>query len=76
VLAYVDDPEDAGTLADALLEVVREPFMAGGHELRVSTSIGIAVYPGDGGNQHDLLTNADAAMYHAKGLGRNAYSFF
>ncbi|MCT7307545.1 putative bifunctional diguanylate cyclase/phosphodiesterase [Ralstonia wenshanensis] len=76
VLAYVDDPEDAGTLAGALLEVVREPFMAGGHELRVSTSIGIAIYPGDGGNQHDLLTNADAAMYHAKGLGRNAYSFF
>jgi len=76
VLAYVDDPEDAGTLANALLEVVREPFMAGGHELRVSTSIGIAIYPGDGGNQHDLLTNADAAMYHAKGLGRNAYSFF
>ncbi|CAJ0777497.1 putative signaling protein [Ralstonia psammae] len=76
VLAYVDDPEDAGSLADALLETVREPFMAGGHELRVSTSIGIAVYPGDGDNQHDLLTNADAAMYHAKGLGRNAYSFF
>lgn len=76
VLAYVDDPEDAGTLADALLEVVREPFVAGGHELRVSTSIGISMYPGDGGNQHDLLTNADAAMYHAKGLGRNAYCFF
>ncbi|ANA33953.1 putative signaling protein [Ralstonia mannitolilytica] len=76
VLAHVDDPEDAGTLADALLEAVREPFVAGGHELRVSTSIGIAMYPGDGANQHDLLTNADAAMYHAKGLGRNAYSFF
>ncbi|MCO5397273.1 putative bifunctional diguanylate cyclase/phosphodiesterase [Ralstonia soli] len=76
VLAHVDDPQDAGTLADALLEAVREPFMAGGHELRVSTSIGIAVYPGDGGNQHDLLTNSDAAMYHAKGLGRNAYCFF
>lgn len=76
VLAQVDDPQDAGTLADALLEVVREPFMAGGHELRVSTSVGIAVYPGDGANQHDLLTNADAAMYHAKGLGRNAYCFF
>jgi diguanylate cyclase (GGDEF)-like protein len=76
VLAQVDDPQDAGTLADALLQVVREPFMAGGHELRVSTSIGIAIYPGDGVSQHDLLTNADAAMYHAKGLGRNAYSFF
>jgi len=76
VLAHVDDPQDAGTLADALLEAVCEPFMAGGHELRVSTSIGVAIYPGDGANQHDLLTNADAAMYHAKGLGRNAYCFF
>ena len=76
VLAQVDDPQDAGTLADALLEVVREPFMAGGHELRVSTSVGIAIYPGDGANQHDLLTHADAAMYHAKSLGRNAYCFF
>lgn len=76
VLTHVDDLEDAGTLADTLLEAVREPFLAGGHELRVSTSIGIAMYPGDGANQHDLLTNADAAMYHAKGLGRNAYSFF
>lgn len=76
VLAHVGDPEDAGALADALLEAVREPFLVRGHELRVSTSIGIAMYPGDGVSQHDLLTNADAAMYHAKGLGRNAYSFF
>ncbi|WP_223855302.1 putative bifunctional diguanylate cyclase/phosphodiesterase, partial [Ralstonia solanacearum] len=76
VLASVGEPADAGTLADALLAAAREPFLVDGHELRVSTSIGIALYPGDGASQHDLLTNADAAMYHAKGTGRDTYCFF
>ncbi|WP_347316856.1 putative bifunctional diguanylate cyclase/phosphodiesterase, partial [Ralstonia pseudosolanacearum] len=64
------------TLADALLAAVRAPFLVDGHALRVSTSIGIALYPDDGAGQHDLLTNADAAMYHAKGMGRDTYCFF
>ncbi|WP_055325937.1 EAL domain-containing protein, partial [Ralstonia solanacearum] len=76
VLAGVGEPADAGTLADALLAAAREPFLVDGHALRVSTSIGIALYPGDGVSQHDLLTNADAAMYHAKGTGRDTYCFF
>ncbi len=76
VLAGVGEPADAGTLADALLAAAREPFLVDGHALRVSTSIGIALYPGDGASQHDLLTNADAAMYHAKGTGRDTYCFF
>ncbi|KFX27685.1 putative bifunctional diguanylate cyclase/phosphodiesterase [Ralstonia solanacearum] len=76
VLASVGEPADAGTLADALLAAAREPFLVDGHALRVSTSIGIALYPGDGASQHDLLTNADAAMYHAKGTGRDTYCFF
>ena len=42
----------------------------------MSVSIGIAMYPGNGANQHELLTNADAAMYHAKSLGRDSFSFF
>ncbi|MCK4162178.1 EAL domain-containing protein [Ralstonia pseudosolanacearum] len=76
VLAGVGEPADAGTLADALLAAVRAPFLVDGHALRVSTSIGIALYPDDGAGQHDLLTNADAAMYHAKGMGRDTYCFF
>jgi diguanylate cyclase (GGDEF)-like protein len=75
-LGEVGDPADAAALADKLLIIVREPFSIAGHELRMSVSIGIAMFPGNGTNQHELLTNADAAMYHAKSLGRDSYCFF
>lgn len=76
LLAQVGEPADAGTVADKLLIAIREPFQVAGHELRVSGSIGIAIYPGDGERAELLLTNADAAMYHSKNQGRNVYSFF
>ncbi|MGF6755884.1 putative bifunctional diguanylate cyclase/phosphodiesterase [Paraburkholderia sp. GAS42] len=76
LLAGVAEPADAATLADKVLTAIQEPFQVAGRLLRISTSIGIAMYPGDGVRQDDLLTNADAAMYHAKALGRNAYCFF
>ncbi len=72
----VGEPEAAAALAEKLLVIIREPFQIGGHDLRMSVSIGIAMYPGNGANQHELLTNADAAMYHAKSLGRDSYRFF
>ncbi len=75
-LGSIDDPGDAATLADKLLTIIREPFHIAGHELRMSASIGIVMYPGNGANQHELLTNADAAMYHAKSLGRDSFCFF
>jgi EAL domain-containing protein (putative c-di-GMP-specific phosphodiesterase class I) len=46
------------------------------HELKISASIGIALFPGNGATPQELLMNADAAMYHAKGMGKNGYSFF
>jgi len=76
LLADVGEPADAATLAGKVLSAIREPFHMGGRELRVSTSIGIAMYPGDGLSPNDLLINADAAMYHAKALGRDSYCFF
>jgi len=76
LLASVAEPADAATLADKVLTAIQEPFQVAGRLLRISTSIGIAIYPGNGVRQDDLLTNADAAMYHAKALGRNAYCFF
>src|SRR5690606_35032546 len=70
------EPKDVAGLAESLLTIIREPFQLAGHELRVSTSIGIVMYPRDGASQRDLLTNADAAMYHSKSLGQNTYCFF
>ncbi len=75
-LGEVTEPADAALLAEKLLAIVREPFEIGGHELRMSVSVGIAMYPGNGANQHELLTNADAAMYHAKSVGRDSFCFF
>lgn len=76
LLANVTEPADAAAIAEALNRAVEVPFEVEGHELRVSTSIGIAMYPDDGEQQRDLLSNADAAMYHAKAMGRNGYCFF
>ena len=76
LLAVVRDPTEAAEIADRLISVVREPMMVADHALHVSTSIGVAMYPGDGDTAEQLLTNADAAMYHAKMLGRNTYCFF
>jgi predicted signal transduction protein with EAL and GGDEF domain len=50
--------------------------MLDGHELSVTTSIGISLYPADGEEPETLIKNADKAMYHAKNLGRNNYQFF
>ncbi|WP_158902673.1 bifunctional diguanylate cyclase/phosphodiesterase [Burkholderia sp. L27(2015)] len=76
LLASVGDPSDAATIADKITAAIEEVFELGGQELRVSTSVGIAMYPGNGPLQEDLLRNADAAMYHAKAMGRHGYCFF
>src|SRR5690606_12011668 len=70
------DPEGAASVANKLVHVISHPYIVGPHELRVSASVGIAIYPNDGENAKSLMTNADAAMYHAKRSGRNAYCFF
>ncbi|WP_109481182.1 bifunctional diguanylate cyclase/phosphodiesterase [Paraburkholderia sp. C35] len=71
-----EDRAGATAIASRLLAAIDTPFEIDGHDLRISTSIGIAMCPGDGARGHEALTHADAAMYHAKSLGRNAYSFF
>ncbi|MBS7660643.1 EAL domain-containing protein [Pseudomonas lalucatii] len=76
LLAELREPDDAVNLAGQLIRLIGQPFLVAEHELRVSTSVGIALYPGDGTDQQSLLLNADAAMYHAKGAGKNGYSFF
>jgi diguanylate cyclase len=76
VLANTAEPSDAARLADKLVAEVGRPFLIDGIELRVSASIGIAMFDSAEGQQQDLLKSADAAMYHAKALGRNRYCFF
>lgn len=75
LLTDTQEPTDAANLASKLVSIVHKPYQIAGHDCRVSASIGIALY-GEGACRQDLLKNADAAMYHAKALGRNAYRFF
>jgi len=75
IVIELDDLTDAAAVADKLIRAVDQPVQIAGHSLCVTTSVGVAMYPEDGRTPHALLTNADAAMYHAKS-GGNAYSFF
>ncbi len=76
ILEELRDSKDAALVADSLLKALARPFAHEGHELFTSASIGISCYPEDGTDIDTLLRNADAAMYRAKELGRNAYEFF
>lgn len=68
--------EEAAETARALLEACAQPFIINGHELTVLTSIGISLYPEDGGDFEHLCKNADLAMYQAKEAGRQNYQFY
>ncbi|ARP83805.1 hypothetical protein CAL12_25335 [Bordetella genomosp. 8] len=76
LIAQIDEPADASTVAAKLVRIIENDFDIEGHQLHVSASMGIAVYPGDGDDQQQLLANADAAMYFAKSSGRNTYCYF
>ena len=72
----VADNRDIETIAQKVLSTLGEPFRIEGHEMQVSASIGISVYPADGENSEVLLQFADAAMYEAKKKRRGIYCFF
>lgn len=77
VVAEVVEPTDAANLAEKLIDALSREIIVDGHTLSVTASVGISIYPGDGEDGHTLLTHADAAMYHAKRLGRDRrYSYF
>lgn len=76
LMGGINDASDALPVAESVLDRLRKPFHIDGRELILSGSVGIALYPQDGSTSSDLLRNADSAMYHAKKLGRNTYSFF
>ena len=68
--------EHAGNVAQKLLAALAEPFFIEHHEILLSASIGISIFPEDGHDTDTLLTNADVAMYRAKKLGNSTYVFY
>ncbi len=68
--------EDAAKIARRVLDCLDEPFKLEAHEVVVTGSIGISLFPHDGSDVETLLKNADSAMYHAKDAGRGTYQFY
>ncbi|HUD40484.1 MAG TPA: EAL domain-containing protein [Dokdonella sp.] len=75
-LADIDDTSDAATLAEKMLRQIAVPVQVEHNEIGITGSVGIAIFGPDGTSARELLANADAAMYSAKDLGRNAYCLF
>lgn len=72
----IKDLNDVSSFAERLLQAFNDPWTLSGQEFYVTASIGISIYPNDGKDSVTLLKNADAAMYKAKGIGKNNYKFY
>jgi hypothetical protein len=76
LLQEVQQAEDAAITARRVLQAVAEPHSIDQHDLHVTSSMGVSVYPDDGLDAETLIKNADTAMYQAKENGRQSYQFF
>ena len=76
LLSEVQKLEDAAIAARRMLQAVAEAHSINEHDLHVTTSIGVSLYPDDGLDAETLIKNADTAMYQAKEKGRQGYQFF
>ena len=76
VLQDIARPEDAAVTAQRILDCVAQIHFVDNHNLLVTASIGISIYPDDGFNAETLIKNADTAMYQAKAQGRQRFRFF
>jgi len=72
----VREPADAAIIATKIVSELHKPVSINGAEVHTSASIGISVYPTDGGRSDLLIAHADEAMYFAKQRGRNGFQFF
>ena len=76
VLQEMEQPNQAAITARRVLKAVADPHKAGEHDLHVTASVGVSVYPDDGPDAETLIKNADTAMYQAKENGRKTFQFF
>ena len=76
LLPDIPSKESVASVAEKILKAVRQPFSINSHELYLSLSLGIAIYPDAGESGETLLRSADIAMYHVKGNGKDGYCFY
>jgi diguanylate cyclase (GGDEF)-like protein len=76
LMSGIDAPDQAGIVATRILSAIMRPIVLARHEVMVTPSIGIAIYPTDGEDFETLFKNADLAMYFAKRQGPGTFSFF
>jgi diguanylate cyclase (GGDEF)-like protein/PAS domain S-box-containing protein len=76
LLPEITHAEDAATCAAKILIALNAPYIIGARTVHIGASIGISLYPRDGGDSETLLKSADMAMYHAKERGRGNFQFF
>jgi len=76
VVEDIIEDHDAAAVAQKILDTLSQPFNLYGHEVFISVSVGVTLYPSDDENADNLLRNADSAMYRAKEYGRNNFQFY
>ncbi len=72
----LQDRQDVSEIAEKFLASLQQPFFLGSTEVRISASIGIAMYPDDGSSIDELVRHADLAMYNVKAQGKNGHTFY
>ena len=76
IVSELRHKEDVALIAEQLIDVLKPPIQIDTHDLHVSASIGVAIFPDDGNESTGLLKSADMALYRAKELGRDNYQVF
>ncbi len=76
ILPQINDIDSVATFAERAISMVRAPFLVNGRELFVTASVGIAIFPEDGGDIESLIQCAESAMYRAKDGGRNIFQLY
>ncbi len=76
VLPHIHQAEDAALVAQRIINAMAQEFVIGQYQLRITTSIGITIYPSHSDSIGELIKHADIAMYHAKDQGKNNFQFY
>jgi diguanylate cyclase (GGDEF)-like protein len=76
LLPRISSAADAGRIGNKIIESLNETCNCGGHELHITTSVGVSIYPHDGTDIETLIKHADISMYRAKEIGRNKLVYF